>query len=356
MDKYGYLEDQGVTIAGDAKQYLELRKLILDAGLLKRQRSFYLVFSVVIISATIAAIALLPLVINNLPLLLLNIAFISTLFVQIAGLGHDAGHNSIAIGKQTNYYLCVLFLGVGLGVLPSWWINKHNQHHAHPNEEDMDPDIDFPIVAFSHRDVMAKQGFTKFFVKHQVFTYFLITPIITLNMKMHSLRVLFQNKDVKHRILETIAMMSHYWILFGAIVLGVGFIPATAIYVLISMLAGIQLAMVFAPNHKGMPMINSTNKPGFLRLQVLTARNIRPNPLTDYIYIGLNYQIEHHLFPNMPRTSLRQAHDITRNFCEQNSIDYHETSIVGSVKEFTKYMHKISAPLRQPQSDINYSK
>jgi hypothetical protein len=44
---------------------------------------------------------------------------------------------------------------------------------------------------------------------------------------------------------------------------------------------------------------------GFLREQVLTARNIYGNWFIDFMYGGLNYQIEHHLFPSMPRYSLR---------------------------------------------------
>ena len=64
-----------------------------------------------------------------------------------------------------------------------------------------------------------------------------------------------------------------------------------------------------------------------IRRQVLTARNIRPGWVTDYLFGALSCQIEHHLFPAMPRYSLRKAEVIVREFCRENGIPYHETGI-----------------------------
>ena len=66
-------------------------------------------------------------------------------------------------------------------------------------------------------------------------------------------------------------------------------------------LLGLYLGSVFAPNHKGMPILSKDDDSDFLRRQVLTARNVRGGRLTDLLLGGLNYQIEHHLFPSMPR-------------------------------------------------------
>ena len=57
----------------------------------------------------------------------------------------------------------------------------------------------------------------------------------------------------------------------------------------------------FAPNHKGMPVLSAGHTLDFLRKQVLTSRNIRGGWFVDILLGGLNYQIEHHLFPSMPR-------------------------------------------------------
>jgi fatty acid desaturase len=70
----------------------------------------------------------------------------------------------------------------------------------------------------------------------------------------------------------------------------------------------------------------------FLQRQVLTARNVRAHPLTDFWYGGFNYQIEHHLFPALPRNQLGAAQTIVRAFCAAHHIAYHEIGMIASYK------------------------
>jgi len=109
---------------------------------------------------------------------------------------------------------------------------------------------------------------------------------------------------------------------------------------------GMYMAAVFAPNHKGMPQTDSSTQLDFVRTQVLTARNIRGHPLTDLWYGSLNYQIEHHLFPGMPRLNMRRAQPIIKAFCAERGIDYHETSFLESYRELLGFLNEIGAPLR----------
>ena len=60
----------------------------------------------------------------------------------------------------------------------------------------------------------------------------------------------------------------------------------------------------------------------FLRRQVLTSRNVRGGWLTDLALGGLNYQIEHHLFPSMPRPNLRRSQALIAAFCQQRDLPY----------------------------------
>jgi len=84
-----------------------------------------------------------------------------------------------------------------------------------------------------------------------------------------------------------------------------------------------------SPNHKGMPVVGQDEKVDFLRRQVLTSRNIRGSLLTDLALGGLNYQIEHHLFPSMPRPGLRHAHAPVRRFCAQHGFPSHADRPAG---------------------------
>jgi fatty acid desaturase len=113
-------------------------------------------------------------------------------------------------------------------------------------------------------------------------------------------------------------------------------------------LSGIYIASVFAPNHKGMLVLDDQTPLDFFRMQVLTARNIKAHPFTDMWYGGLNYQIEHHLFPTVPRNNLRPLQALIKEFCAERNITYYETSVGNSYREILQYLHEVSAPLRVP--------
>ncbi|MGZ3615963.1 MAG: fatty acid desaturase, partial [Ktedonobacteraceae bacterium] len=63
-------------------------------------------------------------------------------------------------------------------------------------------------------------------------------------------------------------------------------------------------------------------KPSFLERQVLSSRDLTSHPVWDFLYGGLNYQIEHHLFPTIPRVNLKRAQTIIQPFCEAHGLAY----------------------------------
>jgi fatty acid desaturase len=111
-------------------------------------------------------------------------------------------------------------------------------------------------------------------------------------------------------------------------------------------LTGLYMATIFAPNHKGMPLApRSPMASEFLREQVLTSRNIRGNRFIDLVYGGLNYQIEHHLFPSMPRNNLRRARSIVQAYCARHGVAYHETGLQESWREIVAHFGRVSRAL-----------
>jgi fatty acid desaturase len=141
-------------------------------------------------------------------------------------------------------------------------------------------------------------------------------------------------------------MALHYLLYFGLLFARLSVWHAIAFFIVQRALFGLYLGSVAAPNHKGMLVLERGSRMDFLRSQVLTSRNVKAHPFTDFWYGGLNYQIEHHLFPTMPRNNLRKAQQIVRAFCEAHSIAYHETSMLQSYREILDYLHEVSAPLR----------
>ena len=124
--------------------------------------------------------------------------------------------------------------------------------------------------------------------------------------------------------------------------------PAQAVaFVLVHQgLFGLYLGCSFAPNHKGMPTLTDAEELDFLRRQVLTSRNVTGSRPVDWLLGGLNYQIEHHLFPNMPRPNLRHAQPLVRAFCAHHGLPYVEASLFGSYAQAIRHLHAVGTPLR----------
>ena len=83
-------------------------------------------------------------------------------------------------------------------------------------------------------------------------------------------------------------------------------------------------------------------RPDFWKLQVTTTRNITSNWFVDWFCGGLQYQVDHHLFPMVPRHHLKQVHQLVTNFCKENHVDYYETDMITGSVELLSHLNKIS--------------
>jgi fatty acid desaturase len=97
-----------------------------------------------------------------------------------------------------------------------------------------------------------------------------------------------------------------------------------------------------------MPIVESAAAACFARRQVTTARNISGGPLTTFMLGGLNYQIEHHLFPSMPRPNLRRVQGLVRDFCTATGLSYSEESFVESFRQIIHHLSDAGAATSRP--------
>ena len=117
---------------------------------------------------------------------------------------------------------------------------------------------------------------------------------------------------------------------------------AVTLFTVVNFTVGFYLLNVFAPNHKGMPVVQRGNKISFLEQQVTTSRNIIGNTITDFIYMGLNYQIEHHLFPDCPRNNLKKISPYIKEVCQDLNLEYTEVGIIETNKIILNELHSIA--------------
>ena len=327
----------------ETNDYAILKRQVKEAGLLEARSAYYWL-KTIIATGCLAASAVIAVFAPNWWILLLDAAFMGFASTQIALLAHDIGHKQGYRGRRTNRIARSLFGNVFLAVSHSWWNDKHNQHHATPNHLDMDPDIQFPMIVFASEQIASRKRFFRPLIAIQAFVLLFLLPFQALNMRIISLQHLFSPKAERPWVQASL-LVSHF-AGYGVLLYFIGW-PWAVPFVLIHQgVFGLYNSSVFASNHKGMPIVQESDRKDFLREQVLTSRNVSGHPLTDFWYGGLNYQIEHHLFPNMPRCNLRKAQPLIEKFCRDRGISYHATSLFTSYREVLSHLHKESASLR----------
>ena len=327
------------------KEYLQLRRLVAEQGMLDRQYLYYAVKVFGSLAALFAGVAVLV-IFDQFWVQMINAVFLAGVFAHFGFIGHDSGHRQIFHSPFRND-LVMLLAGLVTGMTPSWWQDKHSAHHRNPNQLGLDGDIEVVVFAFTEEQALKSRGFQRFLMKYQAILFYPTLLLTSLSLVGGGLAYLLRRERVRYPLAEITMVLAGIGLYAGILFV---FLPAwqAVVFILVHRaLAGLHMGSVFAPNHKGMPVLEPGTKLDFLRQQALTSRDVIPNPLIDFSYGGLNYQIEHHLFPNMPRNQLRNAREVVKSFCGERGIPYHETGFWRSHREILGYMHEVSAPLRR---------
>jgi fatty acid desaturase len=345
----------GPPLAGDehppgsrghrGSDYADLSRRIKAAGLLDRRSGYYIakiaITWLVFVAGWVAVV-----LIGATWYQLIVAAVLAIVFTQLGFLGHDAGHGQVFRSARANRVLGVIHGNLGIGLSYGWWIGKHTRHHAHPNDVDKDPDVGVGALVFTADQAARRRGFAAAWTRSQAYLFFPLLLLEGVHLHVASVRELLRPSR-RSRWLELGLLAVHLGGYVTVVLLVMSPLQALAFVALQQGLFGLYMGCSFAPNHKGMPELTAEDRADFLRRQVLTSRNIRGGPITDFVFGGLNYQIEHHLFPSMPRPSLRRAQSVVRDFCAQRGVAYRETGVIGSYAEALRHLHDVAAPLRR---------
>ncbi|MFE9914672.1 fatty acid desaturase family protein [Micromonospora sp. NPDC005553] len=268
---------------------------------------------------------------------------LAVLLAQLAFLGHDAGHRQIFRSRQANDVVGMVCANLMNGISYGWWVDKHNRHHAHPNTEGRDPDIVVAPLSFTPGQAATQRGVKALFVRHQSALFFPLLMLEGLHLHGASVRAVISRRGLRHRPAEAGLLVLHFGGYLAAIFLVLS-VPQAIVFILVNQaLFGLYLGSSFAPNHKGMPILTEADDLDYLRRQVLTSRNVSGGRLLDALLGGLNYQIEHHLFPSMPRPNLRHAQPLIRQFCTEQGVAYHETTLIQSWSQGLAHLRTVGS-------------
>jgi fatty acid desaturase len=274
---------------------------------------------------------------------LLTAAFLAVTFTQLALVAHDLAHRQVFRTKRPSEIAGLVAGNLGVGMSYGWWMDKHTRHHNNPNHDDLDPDVAPEVLIWATESAFGRRGLKGFITRHQAVLFFPLLTLLAADLKVSSVKAL-RNGTVKRPGLESALLILHAVGYLSALLIVLSPLQAVAFVLVHQALFGVYLGMTFAPNHKGMP--HPTGDEDFLRKQVLTSRNVRGGRLTDTALGGLNYQIEHHLFPGMPSPNLRKAQPIVQAYCAEVGVPYEETSLVASYRQALRYLHEVGEPAR----------
>jgi fatty acid desaturase len=317
--------DQTAAQLDYAAAYAELRRTVIAAGLLKRRYGYYLSHTSFCFALLVSAVLpfLLP---ATLGWSLIESVLLGFALVQIGLIGHDAGHLEIFRDRKKNWLLGQLCWSVATGVSFLYWNDRHNRHHGHTNDTDKDPDLQGGgpfAVAFTDEEAAARNGWRRILVKYQFVLVLLGLLLYTFAFRAEGWLFAIRHLKSMRRLLEITLLTLNLvlWLTFMIVLGWRGF----GIFFASNVVGSIYFVATIAPNHNGMPVWASGVKLSFLERQVLSSRDLTSHPVWDFLYGGLNYQIEHHLFPTIPRVNLKRAQAIIQPFCEAHNLPYEVT-------------------------------
>ena len=330
--------------------YGELSRIVTSSGLMRRRYGYYWT-KLVAVPVVLGAIFVAFVVIGDTWWQLLTAAVLAVVFTQVAMLGHDAAHRQIFRSGRWNDWTSLVIGNLLVGMSYGWWQHKHTRHHANPNKIGSDPDIELPVVSFTPDQAARRQGDNRmlgWLIAHQGLFFFPILLLEGLSLHASSVRRVFSPEPLRRRWVEASFLLAR---LIGYLVLVFLILSPGIAFAFLGVqlgLFGVYMGMVFAPNHKGMPLVPRETRVDFLHRQVLMSRNIRGSRFLDTVMGGLNYQIEHHLFPSMPRPHLRAASAIIKPFCAQHDVRYTETGLWQSYGIVIRYINRVGLGERDP--------
>jgi fatty acid desaturase len=321
--------------------FTELAGRIRESGLMRRRYGYYWT-KLIAAPVTVALGLFVFVVIGDTWWQLFTAAALAVVFTQIAFLGHDAAHRQIFASGRWNDWVSLVLGDLLVGMSYGWWQHKHTRHHANPNKLGSDPDIELPVLAVTSDTVRVRRGrVVSWLQAHQGLFFFPILLLEGVSLHASGVRRVASRGHLDRRWVE-VGFMSVRLIGFTTLVFLV-LSPGIAFAFLAVQLGifGFYMGVSFAPNHKGMPVVPRDIVLDFLTRQVMMSRNVRGNRILDVAMGGLNYQIEHHLFPSMPRPHLRRAAPIIAQYCAAHGVPYAQVGLFASYAIVIRYINRV---------------
>ncbi|MCB9303084.1 MAG: acyl-CoA desaturase [Lewinellaceae bacterium] len=281
--------------------------------------------------------------------------------VGIAGIGmavmHDANHGAYS-SKETVNDLIGYLLNL-VGGCASYWKVQHNVlHHTYTNIQGHDEDISrVKIMRFSpHAPKMKMHRYQHYYA----WPLYGFMTLLWVTTKEFSQLFEFREKGLLHgkfrfrkMLLEVVLTKILYFAYI--LVLPMLILPFSPGFILLSFFSmhfvgGLILSLVFQPAHvlEGndypLPDEEGRMENHWAIHQLRTTADFgQDNKLLSWYVGGLNFQIEHHLFPNICHVHYRALSKIVRQTAEEFHLPYHtEKSWGAAIRSHGRLLRELS--------------
>jgi fatty acid desaturase len=270
--------------------------------------------------------------------------------VQSSFFAHEAAHGAVTRSNRLVEAIGQAFDTFMIGYDFAYFRRSHDLHHFHTNEEAVDPDGLSTLFSVNATSARAKTaGLGRLLTRWQAVLLPFLYSLWAFTMRWDG--ILFLARGWRKHKLDIAVMVLHVACFLVAPMWLVGVEKTLLFYAGWSVVAGFYLGVIIPINHVGMPYWPATQSPGFIEQQVTSSRDIAGPRLYDYLFIGLNMQVAHHLFPFVPTTRLREANAVIEAFCRDHSLPYTRVGWLEANAQAFAHLAEV-AQLVRPQAQL----
>lgn len=272
---------------------------------------------------------------------IIAILLLASLLVQLGFMAHDAGHYAVAENRALNDFFGFLGFTILSGISFTYWRANHNRHHAAPNDQLADPDMQSDLASLYEASARRKTGWAKIFTRYQSVLVFLAYGLHPYQLRTDGAIYILKNPRKTLVDLFCLALHLTIWFVVPACVTSIG--NAIFYYAIIASLSGYIYGPIFIATHNGMPILQRADTLSFLERQTITTRNISAPPFLDFYFGGLHFHIEHHLFPHVSPANYRQASPVVQAFLREHNLPYRSDGFLHALAHVYAFLDEMAA-------------
>eukprot|EP00750_Incisomonas_marina_P002970 INCI12792.3.p1 GENE.INCI12792.3~~INCI12792.3.p1 ORF type:complete len:552 (+),score=83.29 INCI12792.3:237-1658(+) len=358
LPRYYIGEVADYEVSDFVKEHRALRQQLLERNMFETSRWYYVRKIAILVVLFTTAIYLTVVAEQR----FLGACLLGVFWQQLAFIGHDVGHNAISHLREADLFWGAAFGNLTGGISLAWWKRSHNVHHIVCNSVENDPDIQhIPIFAVTqkmfkrffstyHRKFFEMDNFVaRFLVGHQHLTFYPVMAFARFNLYLQSWLLLLSSEAVPQRKLEMVSLFG-FAVWLTALCASMPSWPVALMFLFVShSIAGILhvqicLSHFYMDTYHGRAYNDDSDE--WFTMQLKTTMNVSCPRWMDWFHGGLQFQIEHHLWPRLPRHNLREAQKLVIPFCKKHGIRYYAPGFIRGNIELVRELKRVADDCR----------